>query len=305
MYKILIAPTSFGKISSAPIDLLKKNNCELIFNDKGRKFTIEELIEYIKDCDGVIAGTESYNLEVLNSNNKLKAISRLGVGIDNIDIVELKKRRLSLFTTKTTPELAVAELTIGLMFDLLRKISKSNNNLKNNIWNKEMGSLLSHKTVGIIGLGKIGKKIIDLLNAFNIKFLVYDLDPDIEFCKMNKCKITNLDSLLKNSDIISIHTNSSKENSNLINKEKLKLMKTTSLFINTARGDLVDEKSLIDAIEKKQIYGAALDVFADEPYYGNLINFDNVILTPHIGAYAGEVRLKMEIEASENLIKFL
>ena len=305
MNKVLIAPTTFGKISNKPIQLLKENNFELIFNDKKRKLTKEELTLYLEDCVGVIAGTELYDENVLKNNHTLRAISRLGVGLENIKIDLINSKKISLIATETTPELAVSELTIGLILNLARKINKSNNDIKKGIWNKQMGQLLSRKTIGIVGLGKIGKKLINLLKGFDLEFIVYDVNPDVDFCKLYNCKISTLNDLLTNSDIVSVHINSSKKNLDLFSDHEFNLMKPSSLFINTSRGDVLNEESLVNAIESKKISGAALDVFKEEPYHGKLINYDNIILTSHIGAYAEEIRNQMEIESANNLIKLL
>ena len=301
--KILIATSTFGINSPEPIKLLKKNNIDIVFNPKKRKLRNEELKKYLKDCEGVIAGTEEYSMETIEDNKTLKVISRLGSGIDNIDLKLIKRKKIIIIKTKTTPNTAVAELTIGLMINLLRKISLSNFNIRNKVWRKETGNLLMGKTVGIIGMGKIGKKLALLLQSFDVKIIVYDLKIDNVFCKKNKCIPVSLKNLSKNADVISLHTNLSKKNKAFFNKDFFKPMKRSAVLINTSRGELINEQDLKWALDKKEIAGAALDVFNDEPYTGELIKYNNVILTPHIGGYALETRNRMELEAVKNLIK--
>ena len=206
---------------------------------------------------------------------------------------------------KTTPALAVAELVLGLMLDLARKITHQNNTLKSGIWEKKMGNLLHGKTLGIVGLGVIGKTLIKLVKGFNFKILAYDLNHDDKFAKQHGVEYCSLDTLILKSDIISIHLNLTKDTNQLINNEKISKMKQGSILINASRGEIVNENALCDALKENRILGAGLDVFNVEPYSGPLTQFNNVILTPHIGSYAKELRIQMEIESVENLMRGL
>tara|TARA_Y100000590_G_scaffold451907_1_gene594121 strand:+ start:3374 stop:4294 length:921 start_codon:yes stop_codon:yes gene_type:complete len=305
MYKVLVAPTSFGTISSEPIKKLQSKKIKIIFNDTKSVLTKQQIISLSKDCDGIIAGTEKYDDEIFDQLLKLKVVSRLGVGVDNIDLNALKKRDIILKITKEHPSVAVAELVIGLIINLLRNISLSDKEIRLSIWNKQMGSLLSGKTIGIIGLGKIGRELVRLLKPFKVKILINDIKHEKDFLQKYDCEFSSLESLISNSDIISVHMNSSEENKEMFNEKIFKKMKDTALFINTSRGSLVNENDLIKALNLNQIAGAALDVFKEEPYKGNLIKLNNLIMTPHIGSYAKEIRNRMEIEAAENIIDIL
>lgn len=223
--------------------------------------------------------------------------------MDNIDLDVAQDYDIGVFRTKTTPAPAVAELTLGLILNVARKISLHDRYLRSENWKKEMGILLQRKTLGIIGLGAIGKTLVRLINGFNFNILAYDLDRDEAFQKENNITYCNLDTLLKESDIISIHLNLSDQTRNLINNELLELMKSESILINTSRGEVVDEEALCDVLKQGKILGAGLDVYNQEPYEGQLAKLDNVVLTPHIGSYAKEIRVQMEIEAVKNLIK--
>jgi D-3-phosphoglycerate dehydrogenase len=232
----------------------------------------------------------------LNKLNKLKMIFRLGSGIDNIDLKEAKKKKIKILKTKVSLEKAVGELTIALILNILRKISNQDQNMKKGIWKKEMGNLLYDKTVGIIGYGKIGKYLSKILKIFGAKILIYDI-------KKNKHNIT-LKKLLTESEIITIHTSYTKKNFNFIDKKKMKLMRKDSILINTSRPEIIDYKYLYYMLKKKIIKAAALDVFKKEPYKGKFTKLSNVLLTPHIGSYAQEIRDKMELEAVESIVKY-
>jgi len=302
---IFVATSSFASYSSLPLNLLDKAGYEVELNSTGRKLTSEELLKFAKDSTGLIAGTEQYSKEVFSKMKKLKVISRLGVGIDNIDMYEAHRSNIKIFTTQTSPSLAVAELTTGLMINLARKIPLMNEDMRNGNWKKSMGSLLSNKTLGIIGLGTIGKQVVEILKGFNMRILAFDLKKDQAFSSKNEINYCNLKKLLTNSDIVSIHLNASKKNFNLIDGPKLDLMKQDAFLINTSRGEIIDEKALEEVLNSGKLGGVALDVFEKEPYDGPLKDMENVFLTPHIGSYAREIRIQMEIDAAKNLISGL
>jgi len=271
-------------------------------NNLSKKLKENELLSLAQNADGIIAGTENYSYKVLMELSNLKVISRLGVGMDNIDLGAAKNKGIKIFKTQTSPAPAVAELTLGLMLSVARKISQTSQYLREGKWKKQMGCLLEGKTLGIIGLGVIGKSLVQLSSGFGFKILAFDKNKDEKFAEENNITYCDLETLIKNSDIISIHLNLSEETKYIINKEKIKLMKTSAILINTSRGELIDENAVYDAINSNNLAGAGIDVFEQEPYLGPLIELDNVVLTPHIGAYAKEIRVKMEIEAVENLI---
>ena len=301
--KILIAPSTFCGFDKTPYQILKDNGFDIVKNKYEKKLNEEQLFELSKDCIGVIAGTEKYSRTIIKGLPRLKVISRLGVGMDNIDVEYAAQKNIAIFKTLQSPSLAVAEMTVALILNILRNITTSSNNLKNGIWSKEMGSLFSGKTLGIIGLGEIGKELVKICKGFKLKILAYDKFEDKNFAKKHAVKYVDLENLLIQSDIISVHLNLSKETDKLINGNKLKNIKKNAVIINTARGEIIDEVSLINLLENKLIQGAGIDVFSVEPYNGDLINFENAILTPHISSYAKEIRIKMELESVQNLVK--
>jgi D-3-phosphoglycerate dehydrogenase / 2-oxoglutarate reductase len=302
--KVAITTSTFAQFSDKPLKMLEENGFGIIKNDLGRKLNESETKDILKGCDAVIAGTELYSSIVIEENSQLKVISRLGVGLDNIDFACTKKNNITVLKTDTTPARAVAELALGLIMDLLRNISYSNNLIKEGIWEKHMGVLFSGKTLGIIGLGSIGKELVKITKGFGLKYLVHDLQEDKQFAEEYNLTYCDLDTLLRNADVVSVHINMMKENNNLLNSYHLEKMKRTSIFINTSRGEVIDENDLEQAISNKVISGAALDVFKEEPYKGSLLNYNNIITTPHISSYAKEIRIQMEQETVENIINY-
>jgi D-3-phosphoglycerate dehydrogenase len=304
--KILISSNSFGNINANPVETLKKVGFTVVSNQYNRKLTENELIELLdKDVVGLIAGTEKITERVLQNATSLKVISRYGVGLDNIDLEAAKRRGIIVCTTPDAPTQAVAELTLALILTLYRGIGVVDRNLRSGKWTPLMGRLLSGKTLGIIGLGRIGKALVKLVQPFELKIMAHEPYPDSEFILSYGIKLTALEKVLSESDIITLHAPLTDETYHLISKKELALMKHDTVIVNTARGSLIDEGALIKALENGLIGGAALDVFEEEPYHGKLKDFDNVILTAHIGTYAKETRIKMEREAVENLLNAL
>ncbi len=303
--KILISTSSFGKCGDKPLKLLHEYNFEIILNPYARKLKPNEIIELGRKCIGIIAGVESLNADVLDSLPRLRCISRCGSGLDNIDLKKAEKLGITIRNTPYGPTRAVAELTIGMIFDVLRQISFRDRGIRNGEWNKEMGFLLKDKKVGILGLGRIGKTVTELLLRLSTQVYGYDINPDFEWVKKYNIKLLSFDDLIKISDILCVHVSFSSDNKHLIGETEFKKMKKDSFLINLSRGGAVDEGALYKMLKNKQLAGAAIDVYEKEPYNGPLKELDNVVLTPHIGSYAKEARRDMEIEAVKNLLDVL
>jgi D-3-phosphoglycerate dehydrogenase len=303
-FKIFIATFPFGKINSKPLDLLKSTGWELIYNPYERRIKLGEVAELIKDVDAVIAGTEPYSEEVLKGS-RIKGISRVGIGLDNVPIEFCKKNGIQVTYTPDAPSQAVAELTLANIINLSRHILTSDRSVREGTWNRYIGFLLEELTIGIIGLGRIGKIVTKLLQPFNTKILACDLIPDADFGRRYNLNWTSKKDILKNSDILTLHIPFNKNNYHYIDRNALSLMKTGSCIINTSRGAIVDEQALADALLQKHLAGVALDVFEKEPYDGQLCQMDNVILTAHMGASANKSRYLMELGAAEDCINVL
>ena len=303
--KILLSPSSIGQISSAPLDLLTSNGYEIIINPYGRKLTSNEVVSLASDCIGIVAGLEPLDKTVLNKLPKLKCISRVGVGMDNIDIDYAEKKGIKIVNTPNGPTRAVAELTLGLTMSLLRKIPSANNDIKNKNWKKYTGNLLFNKKIGVLGLGRIGKNVSELFLGLGNEVYGFDINPDLEWAKKKKIYLKGFNEILSTCDIITVHIPGSNNSKPFISKKELNLMKKDSILINVSRGGVVDETDLFNFLKENKILGAAVDVFNEEPYYGPLCDLDNIILTPHMGSYAKEGKLQMEIDAVNNLISSL
>lgn len=302
MLKIVITTTSFGKYDNLPAELCKAKRFEVILNPFGRKIKSDELVELAKEAVGLIAGTEPITEAVLLKLPSLKVISRCGAGLDNVDIDAAKRLGIKVFNTPDAPTLAVAELTVGLILNLLRKINQMDASIRNDRWEKLMGNLLFEKKVGIIGFGLIGQKVGELLVAFGVKLAYCDLEPKV--CSFN-CSEKRFEEILSWADILTLHLSPSKGCNPIIGMRELGLMKKGGWLINVSRGGVVDEKAIYLSLKEGHLSGVAIDVFEQEPYIGPLKNLDNVILTPHVGSYAKEARIEMEKQAVENLLKGL
>ena len=304
--KTLVTLSTFGEYAREPLLRLKKAGFQVMTNPFGRKLSPKESLKlYAPDICGVIAGTEEISEGLLKRARSLKVISRCGVGVDNIDLAAAQKRNIFIFKTTHSVVDSVAELTVGLILNCLRFISFSERSIRSGQWQRPMGFLLKGKTLGIIGLGTIGKRVVELCQGFEVRYLACDVKRDKGFAAKHKVQFVNLDSLMRRADIISIHVPFSSQTKGLINSQKLRLMKHSSFLVNTSRGDIVDEKALYRVLKNKEIAGAALDVYTKEPYAGPLTELNNVVLTGHLGSYAREARVSMELEAVDNLIKGL
>lgn len=301
--KIAITTTSFAKFDNQPLQLLKDSGFEILLNPYCRKLDGGEVVELAEDAIGIIAGTEPLDRAVLEKLPLLKVISRCGVGMDNVDLEAAVQLNIKVFNAPFGPTLAVAELTIGLILDLLRKATLMDREMRAGIWKKRMGNLLNGKRVGIIGFGRIGQKTAELLRAFGCEIGYYD-SVRIEGLEDLRIKRLEMDELLRKSDIVIVHV-SGKYEKPLLGAKELDMMKDGAWLVNVARGGVVDEAVLFNVLKDGHLAGAALDVFEKEPYDGQLKKLDNVILTPHIGSYAKEARVEMEIQAAKNLIKGL
>ena len=275
----------------------------VIHNPFKRKLTEDEVLELIEKYRpvGMIAGVEPLTRRVLEKADGLKIISRCGIGIDSVDLEAAKELGIKVTITPDAPMVSVAELTLGLMLGSLRRINTLDAGMRKGSWKGPQGNLLSGKVIGIIGCGRIGTYVARLVTAFGCKVLGYD-----PFIKQHDiCNMTDLQNLLKESDIVTLHIPYSKDNHHLIGKEELDMMKSSVILINAARGGLVDEGALYDALKDGVIAGAAMDCFETEPYSGPLIKLDNTLFTPHMGSSASEARMMMEKQALDNLLNEL
>ena len=303
--KVLASPSSIGQIDSKPFDILEKNGFTVVKNPFGRKLTEDETVNLAKDCIGIVAGVENLNKEVIDRLPMLQCISRVGVGMDSVDIPYAQSKNIKVLNTPNGPTRAVAELTLGLTLSLLRKIPNAHYDLRNKVWKKQTGNLLFEKKVGILGLGRIGRMTAEMFRALGNQVAGYDLYPNEDWAKEYGVEVLNLRELLTSCDIITIHVPGKKDGSAIITKVELDLLKDDAFLVNVSRGGVIDEDDLYDVLTSGKLSAVALDVFNQEPYAGRLCDVENVVLTPHIGSYAKEGKLKMEVDAAQNLINAL
>ncbi len=296
--KILITPSSFGELDLEPIDELVKNGFEVVKNPFGRKITTQELKELLLGTVGLIAGLETIDRETLR-NSTLKVISRCGVGMSNIDLKAAKELGIIVKNTPDAPTIAVAELTLGALLGLLRMIPQMSQDLHQEGWNKKIGTQLSGKNVLIIGFGRIGRYLVKLLRPFNVKLLA--VDPALSGI-VDGVPIVSIKRALPQADIICLHLSGATQ---VLGKEEFSKVKKGVLILNAARGGVIDEEGLEEAIKEEKVAGVWLDVFAEEPYAGPLVDYPQVLLTPHVGSYTRECRKRMEMEAVSNLLSAL
>jgi len=294
--KILLGPSSFAEIDKTPLKKLEMAKYEIIDNPFKRKLTKKEITDLLSEnITGLIAGLEPLDREVLEKSS-LKVISRVGSGLSNIELVAAKEFGIKVCYTPFGPTRAVAELTIGTMLSLIRMVPLMDRNLHDTKWNKKIGMQLEDKTIAIIGFGRIGKCVAELLGSFNTKIIV--VDPFVKQSEIN-FPLFQLNDAIQQADII---TNHSSGDQCLIGPNEFSIMKRGVYILNPARGGVVSEVELIKALDENRVAGAWLDTFEIEPYNGPLTKYEQVILTPHVGSYTSDCRRQMESEAVRNLI---
>jgi D-3-phosphoglycerate dehydrogenase len=266
----------------------------------------EELLKHIIEAEiVVIRSATTLTKEILEHAKKIKIIARCGVGIDNVDIEFAKSREIFVTNAPTANLISLVEHTIGLILSTARKIHESNVSTKSGKWEKSkfVGLELHQKQLGIIGFGKAGKLLSERLKSFGMKVVFYD--PFVSDWEGEEESVT-LENLLSSSDVVSVHVIKTPQTENLLSKEKLNLLKPNSILVNTSRGGVVDEDYLVELVNSKKIFGAALDVFDKEPIEeNNKILDSDVLLTPHIGASTIEAQLKAGLDTVQNIKKIL
>lgn len=299
---ISIAIRSFAEYDNRPMGQLEKEGYNIQINKSGQRLEGNDLLELIKDSDGVIAGTEKYTKNILEKTNRLKVISRVGIGFDSIDVDYATSKKIKVLNTPEAPSSAVAEHNIALMLSLLKKITVYDRRARKKDWKTLKGYMLRAKVVGIIGLGRIGKKMANMCVPFGCRVLGFDPYVDVTAIPRQIEIKDNFKDLLEISDIITLHIPLTEETHHFISEKEINQMKHGSFIINTSRGEVLDEDALYHGLKEGKIAGAALDVFEKEPYEGPLLEMENVIITPHVASNAMEARIEMEIEAVNNLI---
>lgn len=305
-FKVLIATRTFGSTSEQPWEILNEAGCELVLAEMSQELNEERLIEHLRGVDGAIIGNIQMSAYVLENAPSLKVISMHGVGVDHIDLEAASRQGIIIANCPGTNDQAVADLTLGLMIAVARNIPNVGHELHDGIWGRHTGSELWKKTLGLIGFGRIGRGVAKRALGFEMNILVFDPLLKPEQMDLPGVTLTSFEEVLKEADYLSLHAPLNENTQNMIGETQLAVMKPSAYLINTARGGLVDELALANALSKGQIAGAALDVFVNEPPTDSrLLQLDNVVITPHIGAHTKEAIERMSVMAAQNVVQTL
>ena len=302
--KILITPRSFGKYNQNDIKKkLDSLGINYYINDLGRSLNEDEMIDALKDVDGAIVGVDPLNKKVLEAAPNLKAIAKYGVGLDNIDLDYCKEKSIKISKTVGANSNAVADYTFALLLAVARKVVLLDRKARDNDYSKVISTDVYGKKIGVLGLGAIGKGVVKRAAGFGMDIYGYDIYEDKEFNSQYNIKFTSVDEILNKCDFVTLHLPLSKDTKHIINKDNLNKCKRDLILINTARGGLVDEKELYEALNTKQIFGAGLDVFEnDDKPYEKLLDLENVVLGNHTAASTIDATNNMTNIALENLL---
>lgn len=302
--KVLVTSNSFGKYSQAPKEKLEKNGFEVVLNPYHRMMDEEEFIGALDGVDAVILSTEKVTKKVIDASPNLKMISRYGVGLDNIDLDYCKEKNIPVTVTRGGNSNAVAEFAVTLILAASKGIGSSSYYAKNGTWKKFNGLDLEGKTVGVIGLGAIGKTVVKRLRGFDVKVLGYDLYYDEEFMQDQNVQKATIQDILKNADVITLHAPATSDKP-LLGEEEFEAMKDGVVIVNTARASLIDYDALLKYLNSGKVFAAGLDVHENEPEYDSrFAKYDNVILTPHNAAITKEATDKSSMMAVDNILDY-
>ncbi|MDF2474353.1 MAG: phosphoglycerate dehydrogenase [Anaerocolumna sp.] len=305
--KILVTPTSMqpNKKSKA-LDKLRSFSNNLVFNPTGKPLDEDALIDLLKDCDGYIAGLDFVTNKVIDSCKNLKAISRYGAGYDRVDIAAAKSKGILVANTPGVNAEAVGELAIGLILSTARKIPYLDSQTRSGGWVRSTGLELKGKTIGILGLGAIGKVVARCAQGLGMHIIAYDPFINASYCQDNNISVATFEEVISESDVISLHLPLTPDTKHLINENAISRMKDNIILVNTSRGGIIDEEAAYQALKAGKMGGLGLDAFEMEPpKCSPLFELNNVVVTPHNGAHTQEATENMAIASVDNLINLL
>lgn len=283
--------------------MLKEAGFEIVSNDTGRILSREEQKELIRDAYAIIAGTEKYDREMLDGCDSLKVVTRFGVGTDNFDLQAMRDMGIQVGVIANYN--AVAEFALTLILSVMKNLPRYDQAARAGKWSRFQMRELTGKTVGLVGFGRIGRRLAELMSGFGVTILAYDPYMNEEAAKERKVQSVSLEELLERSDVVSLHLPSTKETYHLINKENIGKMRDGAYLINTSRGALVDEEALYEALACGKLSGAALDVFEKEPVTADnpLFGLEQTVIAPHVSALTYETNYNGGLICAESIIR--
>jgi D-3-phosphoglycerate dehydrogenase len=302
--RAIVTTVPFGAVDATPLALLKSAGIELVVNPIGRRLKAAEVAGVVGGFPVVIAGTETITAEAMGACQGLKAICRVGIGLDSVDLLAARRLGIAVSYTPDGPSPAVAELAVGLIIDLLRGVGPADRAVRGGDWQRISGARIATSCIGVVGVGRIGKRVIRHLQGgfAGVRILANDLVPDPT---LDAVEWVDKETLYRQADVVTLHLPLTAATLGMIGAPELAMMKPTAVVVNTARGGIVNEVALLKALHSQTIAAAALDVFAEEPYRGELAKLPNVLLTCHMGSMTADCRARMEIEATQEAIRVL
>jgi len=305
--KILVTATSFKPDSDTQaMKKLRSFAGSLVFNPYGKPLSEDELIPLLDGCDGCIAGLDHYTAKVIESAEKLKVISRYGSGVDNVDLAAAKARNVVVCNTPGVNAQAVADLTFALLLCIARKVSILDRKTREGQWPRSIGTELYGKTIGILGLGAIGKVVAKRASGFSMKIIACDPVINREYVEANGIVPVDFDTVTRQADFLCLHLPLTEETRYIISADVMKAMKKGAVIVNTARGGLIDEAAAYELLASGHLGGLGLDVYEEEPPKKSpLFELENVVLTPHTASHTTEAIAAMAEMSVQNLIDVL
>lgn len=300
---VYVTLSQFCENDDTPRRILEGAGFILKENRTGHRIKREEMLEVLKDADAILAAVEPYDAELLSRLPKLKCISRCGAGADAIDQQAAKRHGIEIIVTPDEVVEPVAQMTVAMILGLARNFTLHQHDFWQGLWRKHTAWLLSEWTIGLIGFGKIGRKVAEYLRPFGCKILVHDpfLRSDAVPAYVQQVDLTTV---LNQSDLVSLHAGRDSREGYLMTAKEFAQMKRGSFLVNTARGYLVEEKALKEALDSGHLAGAAMDVFEEEPYCGTLTRNPKVMATPHVATLTRASRAAMELKCAQNVVDF-
>lgn len=303
MSTALFALSAERPVEDAWVRTLEQAGFGLRFVQTRPTTPVSEVIRLLEGCEVVVAGGEPYPREVFVARPELRHVARFGVGFDAVDVPAATELGVVVTTTLGTNDWAVADHAIGLMIDLAHRISHHDRRVRQGIWGAVRGGDVWQKTVGIVGIGRIGKGVARRARGFDMRVIAHEPNPDADFVRQHGVELVELDDVFRRADFVTLHCPASEETRRLVDARRLSLMKPSAFLVNTARGALVDEDALYDAVSGSRIAGAAIDAWTEEPMTDpRWAALDSVVLTPHSAPATVEVWRASGAMAAEQVL---